>query len=123
MNVTIPIRWRDADALGHVNNAVYLTYVEELLAVVLGPILGDDYVTARVELDFRNEIRLGERAVTGAASVEKIGTSSFTVAATLTRIDGDKALDARLVLVAWDPEERRGRPLTDDERQALTALQ
>ena len=122
MGVRIPIRWRDADALGHVNNAVYLTYIEELLAVVLGPILGDDYVTARVELDFRNEIRLGEREVTGRASVEEIGTSSFTVTATLARSDGEAALDARLVLVAWDPEQRRGRPLTDSERHALDAL-
>ena len=118
----IPIRWRDIDALGHVNNAVYLTYLEELLAVVLGPILGDDYVTARVEMDFRNEIRLGEREVSGTASVEKIGTTSLTVAATLTRSDGAIALDARLVLVAWDPEQRRGRPLTDTERSALEAL-
>jgi len=87
--VRIPIRWRDIDALGHVNNAVYLTYLEELLAVVLGPILGDDYVTARVEMDFRNEIRLGEKEVTGIASIERIGTSkrhgSAPIASWLTR--------------------------------------
>jgi acyl-CoA thioester hydrolase len=121
--VRIPIRWRDADALGHVNNAVYLTYLEELLAVVLGPVLGDDYVTARVEMDFRSEIRLGEKEVTGSASVEKIGTTSLTVGATLARSDGETALDARLVLVAWDPEQRRSRPLTDAEKQALESLE
>jgi acyl-CoA thioesterase FadM len=121
--VRIPIRWRDADALGHVNNAVYLTYLEELLAVVLGPALGDDYVTARVEMDFRSEIRLGEKEVTGSASVEKIGTTSLTVGATLARSDGETALDARLVLVAWDPEQRRSRPLTDAEKQALESLE
>ena len=119
----IPIRWRDVDALGHVNNAVYLTYLEELLAVVLGPVLGDDYVTARVEMDFRNEIRLGEKEVIGNASVERIGSSSLTVAATLTRGDGETALDARLVLVAWDPVQRRSRPLTDSEKQALESLE
>ena len=118
----IPIRWRDIDALGHVNNAVYLTYLEELLAVVLGPVLGDDYVTARIEIDFRNEIRLGEREVTGSASIERIGNSSLTVAVTLARSDGEAALEGRLVLVAWDREQRRGRPLTDKERSALEAL-
>jgi acyl-CoA thioester hydrolase len=123
VGVKIPIRWRDVDALGHVNNAVYLTYLEELLAVVLGPILGDDYVTARVEMDFRNEIRLGEKELAGTASVESIGNSSLTIAATLTRSDGETALDARLVLVAWDPEHRRGRPLTDAERHALESLE
>ena len=120
--VRIPIRWRDADALGHVNNAVYLTYLEELLAVVLGPVLGDDYVTARVEMDFRSEIRLGEKEVIGTAAVERIGTSSLTVATRLTRGDGETALDARLVLVAWDPGRRCSRPLTDAEKQQLESL-
>jgi acyl-CoA thioester hydrolase len=122
VGVTIPIRWRDVDALGHVNNAVYLTYLEELLAVVLGPILGDDYVTARVELDFRNEIRLGEREVTASASVERIGNSSLTVAVRITRSDGALALEGRTVLVAWDREGRQSRPLTEGERDALGAL-
>jgi acyl-CoA thioester hydrolase len=120
--VRIPIRWRDIDALGHVNNAVYLTYLEELLAAVIGPVLGDDYVTARAELDFRNEIRLGDREVTGSASIERIGTSSVTVAVSLSRADGTTALDGRLVLVAWEPEQRRSRPLTGAERQSLEAI-
>jgi acyl-CoA thioester hydrolase len=119
--VRIPIRWRDVDALGHVNNAVYLTYLEELLAVFLGPVLGDDYVTARVELDFRNEVRLGEPEVRGSALVERVGASSVTVAATLSRADGEVALESRLVLVAWDREGRCSRPLTKSERQALEA--
>ena len=122
MGVTIPIRWRDVDALGHVNNAVYLTYLEELLVVVLGPILGDDYVTARVELDFRNEIRLGERKVTASAAVERIGNSSLTVAVQIARPDGAVALEGRTVLVAWDRERRQSRPLTETEREALAAL-
>jgi acyl-CoA thioester hydrolase len=118
----IPIRWRDIDALGHVNNAVYLTYLEELLAAVLGPVLGDDYVTARAELDFRSEIRLSDREVAGRASIERIGTSSVTVAVTLSRPGGETALDGRMVLVAWDAAGRRGRPLTDAERHALAEL-
>lgn len=122
MGVTIPIRWRDIDALGHVNNAVYLTYLEELLAVVLEPVLGDDYVTARVELDFRNELRLSDRHVVASAVIERIGTSSLTVAARLARPDGETALEGRVVLVAWDREQRRSRPLTDAEREALAAI-
>jgi acyl-CoA thioester hydrolase len=120
--VTIPIRWRDIDALGHVNNAVYLTYLEELMPVVLEPILGDDYVTARVEMDFRNEVRLGDREVIGRASVERVGTSSVTLSFDLVRADGQTAAEGRVVLVAWDPEQRRGRPLTESERQALAHL-
>jgi acyl-CoA thioesterase FadM len=120
--VRIPIRWRDIDALGHVNNAVYLTYLEELLVVVLGPILGDDYVTARVEMDFRNEVRLTDRELLGSAAIERIGTSSVTTAFGLARPDGVVALDGRTVLVAWDPAARSSRPLTADERRALERL-
>ena len=115
----IPIRWRDVDALGHVNNAVYLTYLEELLTDVVGPVLDDDYVTARVELDFRNEIRLGDREVKGSATVEGIGRSSLTVGVTLVRVDGETALEGRVVIVAWDREQRRSRPLTAAERDSL----
>jgi acyl-CoA thioester hydrolase len=117
--LTIPIRWRDIDALGHVNNAIYLTYLEELLAALVGPVLGDDWVTARVELDFRNELQLSDREVVATASVERIGTSSVAFSVSVARTDGMTALEGRVVLVAWDRERRRGRPLSDAERQAL----
>ena len=58
MPITIRIRWLDIDLLGHVNNAVYLAYLDELLTDYVGPVLGDNWESARVELDFRNEVRL-----------------------------------------------------------------
>ena len=58
----IEIRWRDVDNYGHVNNAVYLTYLEEVRDEWLANTLRDDeavwdYVIARVEIDFRHEVR------------------------------------------------------------------
>ena len=56
----VATRWRDGDALGHVNHAVFLTYLEQgrdaLYSDVLG--LGPEYVVARIEIDFKAEIRL-----------------------------------------------------------------
>jgi len=118
----IPIRWRDIDALGHVNNAVYLTYLEELLTEAVGPVLGDDYVTARVELDFRNEIRLGDREANGTVAVEHIGGSSVTLGVTLVRVDGRTALEGRVEVVPWDREQRRSRLLTAEEAEALERI-
>ena len=68
----IEIRWRDVDALRHVNNAVYATYLEECRDGWLARALGDDaslwdYVLARVAIDFRNEVSLGEEAVLARA--------------------------------------------------------
>ena len=119
----IRIRWRDIDALGHVNNAVYLTYLEELLNAYLGPVLGDEWVSARIELDFRSEVRLSDVEVIARASIERIGTSSVTTAVVIELPDGTVALEGRAVLVAWDLQTRRSRPLTEAERQALAELE
>ncbi len=53
-------------------------------------------------------------------ALERIGTSSLTVAVTLARPDGAVALEGRVVLVAWDPAARRSRPLTEVERERLS---
>jgi acyl-CoA thioester hydrolase len=119
--VRIPIRWRDIDALGHVNNAVYLTYLEELLNGYLGPVFGDDWVTARTELDFRREIRLGDGEVVTEAGIERVVDARVTIRVVLTLL-GTVALEGRVVVVAWDPELRRSRSLTDGKRQALAEL-
>jgi acyl-CoA thioester hydrolase len=123
MPLAIRLRWRDIDALGHVNNAVYLTYLEELLTAYLGPVLGDDWVSERLELDFREEIRLSDDEVIARAAIEGIGTSSITTAFVLELSDGTVVLEGRAVLVAWDPQLPRSRPLTERERQALAELE
>ena len=79
----IEIRWRDMDAYGHVNNAVYLTYLEEVRDEWLERVLGDsgdawDYVTARVAIDFRRELTQDDDAVVARLWLTRIGTSSVT---------------------------------------------
>ena len=118
----IRIRWRDIDALGHVNSAVYLTYLEELLTSLLQPVLADDRVTVRVELDFRQEVRLSDVEITARAAVEQVGASSLMTSVVLALPDGTVALEGRVVLVAWDPQSRRSRPLTDAEKRTLSGL-
>jgi acyl-CoA thioester hydrolase len=119
----IPIRYRDTDALGHVNNAVYLTYLEELLLHWLGPVLGDDFVSARVELDFRSELRHDDGEVTARASLEAFGTSSLTAAVSIGRPSGQVSLEGRVVVVAWDPLKRRSRPITEEEKEEIRRRQ
>jgi acyl-CoA thioester hydrolase len=116
----IPVRWRDCDALGHVNNAVYLTYLEELMSEWLAPAVGEDWVTVRVELDFRREIRVGDPEVVVRCELGRIGSASVTARAEVVRADGEVAVEAVYTVVAWDPEARRSRPLTDAERAVLS---
>ncbi len=123
----IEVRWRDVDALRHVNNAVYATYLEECRDDWLEQALGDDgamwdYVLARVAIDFRREIGLEEEAVLARATLVRIGTSSVTLREEIRLRDGTLAAEAESVIVARDRETGRSRPLTDAERAALEAV-
>jgi acyl-CoA thioesterase FadM len=82
-------------------------------------VLGDDYVNARFELDFKREVVLGQKELVGRVRPERVGRTSVGFAAELALPDGQVALAARGVVVAWDREARRSRPLTDAERERL----
>jgi len=121
--IEIDLRWRDLDFLGHLNQAVYHELLEEgrgALFEQLGALDGGFFfVLARVELDHRQEIRRDHSPVTVALRVETVGRSSVAVAHDIVRNDGEVAAEGRSVLVAWDRDARRSRPLTDVERTAL----
>ena len=120
----IEIRWRDQDAYGQVNNAVYLTYLEEVRDEWLERALGDagdawGYVTARVAIDFRRELTQDDDAIVARLWLTRIGTSSVTTREEIITVSGELAAEAEAVLVARDTETGRSRPLTDVERAAL----
>ena len=123
----IEIRWRDLDALRHVNNAVYATYLEEArdewFVRALGP-GGNfwDYVLARVAIDFRRELNQDDEALVVRIRLVRIGTSSLTFREEIVSHAGWVAAEAESVVVARDPDSGRSRPLTDAERSALTAV-
>ncbi len=121
--IRIPIRWRDLDDLGHVNQAVYHEYLEEGRGALFAPLIeeqgGFQFVLARIELDYRHEVRHADRSVEVTTTVETIGRTSVTVANEIRRVDGTLIAEGRAVLVAWDGEARRSRPLTDSEKEQL----
>ena len=120
----IEIRWRDMDAYHHVNNAVYLTYLEEVRDEWLERALGDAgnawaYVTARVAIDFRRELTQDDDAVVARLRLVRIGNASLTTREEIVTIAGELAAEAEAVLVARDRESGRSRPLSEGERAAL----
>ena len=123
----IEIRWRDLDSYGHVNQAVYLTFAEEVLddwfRAKLGrdPGVGWDYVARRTTIDYRGELRLADRVAVGSAELARLGTTSVTARVTLSAPDGRVATELELVVVAIDGKGGATRPLTDDERTALSS--
>lgn len=121
----VEIRWRDVDAYRHVNNAVYLTYLEEARDAWVEKVLGAvsentwDFVLARVAIDYEAELRLDDGAVVVACRLESIGRSSVRTVEEVRKEDGTVSAKASAVVVARDPGSGRARPLTVAEREAL----
>jgi acyl-CoA thioester hydrolase len=116
----VDIRWRDVDALGHVNHAVFITYLEEGRDAFYRKVLGADphYVVARIEIDLRAEVRLSDRRVTVRIEAESWGRSSLTTVETI-RLGSQEAAQARVVTVRWDADHGKPIPFTDAERTQL----
>jgi acyl-CoA thioester hydrolase len=119
----VPVRWRDTDALGHVNHAVFLTYLEEGRDAFYAQVLdGDlDYVVVRIELDLRAEVRHRDRYVTVQIQAERLGTTSLTTRETILASSGEVVAEARVVTVRWNPSQRKPVPFSEAERARLTA--
>ena len=111
------VRFRDCDAMGHVNNAVYSTYLEESRIGVLGGLT--EFILARVEIDFRSELRMGEE-VEVRTRCSRIGTKSFDLEHVLAA--GDRVVaEAKSVLVSYDYARGESVPVPDGLRERLSA--
>ena len=120
--VRIPIRWRDVDDYGHVNNAVFLTYLEEARDRLVGSLFGDrswDFVIVRVAIDYRSELGQADGEAIVRCRVTGFGRSSVRTAEEVRKTDGSLAAEAESVVVARDPASGRSRPLTGEERLIL----
>lgn len=119
----IPVRWTDFDARGHVSNGRYLEYLDEARWSMISAALGepDDWphIVAHTSIDFRRELRIGTKEVAVRVRVTELGRTSLTCEHEVLDAGGEVAATARAVLVAWDSEARRARPLTDEERGRL----
>lgn len=119
----IRIRWRDVDSYGHVNNAVYLTYLEEARDAWAHEVMGEafNFVIVRVAIDYRDELSLEDEAVVVQCRGAGIGRSSIRTSERVVTAAGRLSAEAESVIVAHDPLTRRARPLTDAERATLEA--
>lgn len=120
------VRWDDLDAMGHVNNAKYLTFAQEARfewSFAKNPIAAENneflkMVVARAEVDFKNPIFQGGTYVEVVLWVDSIGNSSFSMT---YEVKGEDVLFARVktVQVAVDESVAKSRPLKDEERAFL----
>ena len=122
--VPIQVRFRDLDALGHVNNAVYLTYLEVARAAYFSRLEPDwvgkgHFILARAEVDFLRPILL-EDSVEVGVRVTRLGRSSFDMEH-LVLAAGEEAARGKTVQV-W-LEGGRPAPLPQEVRARIVAVE
>ncbi len=118
------LRWRDIDGWGHLTHSVYHDFLAEgRLALITARLPGSafDFVIARVEIDYRREVRRDEDYVDVTGEIVALGGKSFTIDQRIVLPDGSVAAEARSVMVAWDSATRGARELSQRERTALAA--
>ena len=122
--VRIPIRWRDMDAYGHVNNAVYLNYLEECRDAWARSVLGGvadtwDFILVHVAIDYRSQLTQDDGEIVVRCRLGSFGTSSVRTREEILKTDGTTSAHAESVIVPRARDEPRSRPLTQAERAAL----
>ena len=122
VEVPVTVRWRDFDALGHVNNAVFLTFLETGRDRFFHSLVGDtflDLVLVRLEIDFKAEIPMGTEEVLVTCRATGIGRTSMRTQEQILLPGGVLAAQSETVIVARDAATRSSRPWTDEERAVL----
>lgn len=122
------VSFRDLDVFGHVNNAVYLTYVENARIGYVRNVLGVEsldgllLIVASIAIDFRSRATLGETLDVGAR-VPKVGTKSFDLEHEVRGPDGRLVAEARTTLVAFDYENDRTMPVPPEWRERIESYE
>lgn len=115
------VRFRDLDAMGHMNNAVYATMIEQARLAFLTPNGApvENMILARLEIDFRSPVELGE-TIEIAVTPTRIGTKSFDLDYVLRA--GDRVVaEAKTVLVAYDYATASSVELPTEWKERLAA--
>jgi len=115
------VRFRDLDAMGHVNNAVFATYLEQARIAYLSPngAQVEDMILARLEIDFRSPAEVGE-TIEITVTPTRVGTKSFDLEYVVRA--GDRVVaEAKTVLVAYDYAHARSVEIPNQWKERLAA--
>src|SRR5438552_169315 len=122
-------RFRDTDAMGHINNAVYITYLEVARQEYWRRLEGrDDYrrvpfILAHVSCDFRSEALVNEVLVIGIRC-EWIGTKSFGFRYEIREQASRRlVVEATTIQVCYDYAAKRSIPMPDALRKMVEAFE
>lgn len=121
--IELDVRFRDLDPMQHVNNAVYASYLEQARVqyvqdVVEKPLMETGAVVANLNIEFERPIEYDE-TVTVAVRAGEMGTTSVPLHYEI-RTETGLAATAETLLVAYDRDAGKPRPIPDEWRKAIT---
>jgi acyl-CoA thioester hydrolase len=126
----LEVRFRDCDPMGHVNNAVYLTYLEQTRFAHWRSVWGrgspqlppgmPGVILARVECDYRRPATYGD-VLEVRMRVAAIGRTSFRYEYEIVDQSSQSVLTAKTVQVMYDYAAGKPVPIPPEIRAALEA--
>ncbi len=125
LKTEIQVRYGDLDTLGHVNNALYLTYFELGRVLYFRKYLPTfdttdvKFVIARAEIDFKKSITMGDEVIL-ETSLDTVGNTSFTFLHRITNRDGT-VIYATGKIVAVSIDENKKPSKVPEELRNLVA--
>ena len=128
----VTVRFRDCDPLGHVNNAVYSTYLEQARFALWRAQAGvelrraargqgrEGFILARTEIDFRSEAHEGDELEV-RLTLDGFGRTSAAYSYEVVDAPtGRVVANAKSVQVWYDYEAKKPVPLTEDLKVRLS---
>ena len=122
-------RFRDTDAMGHINNAVYVTYLEVARQIYWARL--DEhadyrrvpFILAHVTIDFRSDARVNEVLIAGIR-LAWISNKSFSFVYKIwEKKSGRTVVEASTVQVCYDYQERKTLPMPEELRRSLESFE
>lgn len=121
----LDVRFRDCDSQGHVNNAVFFTYLEQCRLMFWRELTGGSaspharVIVARAECDYRAPAFFGD-PLEVRLNVGEIGRSSFQLAYEIVNVlSGRRLAEAKTVMVTYDYTAGASVPIPAQTRQVL----
>lgn len=125
-DLDIDVRYRDIDSNAHVNNAVYVSYLEHARIQYLQTVYDSDvfdvgFVLVNIDVNYEDEVYYDDD-VTVSLRVTDIGRSSISMRYEITA-NGRTAVTATSVMAVVDDERSASRPVPDRLRENIAAYE
>lgn len=129
VRLDLQLRFRDTDAMGHVNNAVYLSYLELARMKYWETLVGArdysavDFILARVEIDYRSPAKLGTKLEVGIRAANLKGSSWDFEYRIFEKGSGRLVVEARTVQCFYDYSSGKVRRMDPEVRRKLSEFE